>query len=70
MRQVILEEFEKARLLEEIQELKAKLSKKKAELTKAKSRLATCREKLLKMKATVSYQRARLLQLYRGEEQS
>ena len=68
MRHTMVEEFEKERLLEEIKELKAKLGKKKSDLTKAKARLAGCREKLMKMKATISYQRARILQLYRGEE--
>jgi hypothetical protein len=63
-----LEEYDRQELLTEINELKRKLSKKKADLIKTKSRMANYRNKVLKMKATIAYQRSRILQLYSGDQ--
>jgi hypothetical protein len=63
-----LEEYDKAQLLEEIDILKKKLNKKKAELKTTRSRLANYKERVRRSKATIAYQRSRILQLYAAEK--
>jgi hypothetical protein len=60
-------EDEHSRLMVEIEILKRNIDKKKIELAKAKGRLRNYKKKIQTMKATIAYQRCRILQLYRGE---
>lgn len=60
-----LAEYDRDQLLEEIDSLKKKLNKKRNDLVKTKSRVVWYRDKMQKMKATIDYQRSRILQLYR-----
>jgi Skp family chaperone for outer membrane proteins len=55
---------DKDALLEVIEELRSKLKKKNELLTKTRTKLSNTRNKLQRMKATVAFQRGRILQLY------
>jgi uncharacterized coiled-coil DUF342 family protein len=70
MPRIPTKDFDRSQLLEEIAELKKKLSKKRTDLITTKSRLANCREKMQKMKVTILYQRTRIVQLYKGQSES
>ena len=63
-KKLIPDYFEKEHLMFLLEETVEKLGKKKAELqlTRQKSRLL--RVRLMKMKATIKYQRERIIQLY------
>ena len=64
MRTKKLEELTKDELLTQIAEMEKKLSKIKLDLSKARSKATNYKEKFLKTKSIVSYQRARIVQLY------
>lgn len=55
---------DKDALLEVIEELRSKLKKKNELLIKTRTKLSNTRHKLQRMKATVAFQRGRILQLY------
>ena len=63
-----LKDLDKEQLLQQIAEIRKQLVKKKSDHTKTKKRLSFYRHKLQKLKAIVSFQRSRILQLYRGEQ--
>ena len=59
-----LHECEREELILIVEELQQKLKKKKDELIKAKGRINSIKSKVLKLKATIAYQRKRILELY------
>jgi hypothetical protein len=65
-----LEDYTSAQLLEVIAEMKKKITRKNLDLTRARKRVSMSREKMQKMKATIAYQRTRILQLYRDVKTS
>ena len=64
MRKKDLIHFEKAQLIELVEELQTKLKKKSTELHQTRTKLHSAKGKLTKMKDTVEYQRKRILELY------
>ena len=51
-------------LIQVIDDLQAKLKKKKMELHKTRLKLNATKEKVVKMKGTVEFQRNRIIELY------
>jgi chromosome segregation ATPase len=65
MARILLKAMDREELLTCVIELKKKLDKKKSDLVKIKSKLSAAQSKLEKMKATIHFQRHRILELHK-----
>ena len=64
VKKLIPDHFEKGHLVFLLDETVEKLTKKKTELQLTRQKLSLLRVRLMKMKATIKYQRERIIQLY------